>query len=284
MTDTTPQAVVETPAPDAIAPDETKQVEQVNAESSPAVNDADETSDPKPKGVQKRIDELTRNWREAERREAALLEMLQRANPAKAEPVEAPKPLARPKLENFNYDEAAYEEALDAYYDAKSDERVEAKLKARDEQAAAKARVESWKSRETEFKAKTSDYDTVARDSSLPISAAMADVIRESERGPELLYHLGKNRDLAEQIYGLSKEMAAYKLGRIEAKLDVPPPAPAAIPKPAVSKAPPPPPKIDATDATPTFRTTDASGDALSDAEWVKAESARLARKVKRNA
>lgn len=278
MTDTTEQ-VVEQPAPDAIAPE--LETDQEQAESSPAVNDADEASEPKPKGVQKRIDELTRNWREAERREAALLEMLQRTNPAKAEPAEAHKPLARPKLEDFNYDETAYGEALDAFYDAKADERVEAKLKAREEQAAAKARVESWKAREAEFKGKTPDYDTVARDSSLPISAAMADVIRESERGPELLYHLGKNRDLAEQIFGLSKEMAAYKLGRIEAKLDVPP-APAPAPKP-VSKAPPPPPKIEATDSTPRVSTTSAESDKLTDDEWVKAETARLARKVKRN-
>lgn len=279
MTDTTEQ-VVEQPAPDAIAND--LEIEQ-QAESSPAVNDADDSSDAKPKGVQKRIDELTRNWREAERREAALLAMLQRNSPAKEpETAEAPKPLTRPKLEDFNYDEAAHAEALDAYYDAKADERVEQKLKAREEQAAAKARAESWKTRESEFMAKHADYDAVARDNSLPISAAMADVIRESERGPELLYHLGKNRPLAEQIYGLSREMAAYKLGRIEAALD-PPPAPVVITKTIVSKAPPPPPKIDATESAPRVSTTSPESDSLSDDDWVKAEQARLARKVKRN-
>ncbi len=280
MTDTTEQALVETPAPDAIAP-ETDEVEG-QAESSPAVNDADESSDPKPKGVQKRIDELTRNWREAERREAALLAMLERQqSPAKPDPVVEEKPKPAPKLEDFNYDEAAYQAAL--FQHVKDEAARAAREELQQERAREKeqAKKQTFRQRETDFAKANSDYLTLTRDPSLPFTRGLLELVSESEKGPDLLYHLAKNRDAAERIAGLSPVAAAREIGRLEAMFEKPVPAPA--PKPAISKAPPPPPKIEATDSTPRVSTTSAESDKLSDDEWVKAERARLARKVKRN-
>jgi hypothetical protein len=285
MTDTTDQ-VVEQPAPDAIASDLAETPIEEQAESSTAVNDADESPDHEPKksrGVQVRIDELTRNWREAERREAALLDMLQRQQtPAKPEAVVEDKPKPTPKLEDFNYDEAAYQAALFQHVKDEAARAAREELRQEKAREQEQAKKQTFKQRETDFAKANPDYFAITRDPSLPFTRELVELVSESEKGPELFHHLAKNRDLVERLSGLSLVAAAREVGRLEAKLDVPPPAPAL--KPAVSKAPPPPPKIDATDATPTLRTTDASGDAMSDAEWVKAESARLARKVKRNA
>jgi hypothetical protein len=44
------------------------------------------------------------------------------------------------------------------------------------------------------------DYDVVVRDPSLPITPLMADVIRESEKGPEIAYYLATNRSELAQI------------------------------------------------------------------------------------
>jgi hypothetical protein len=277
MTDTTEQ-VVDQPAPDAIEPELVETPAEEQAESSPAVNDADESSEPKPKGVQKRIDELTRNWREAERREAALMEMLQRQQaPAKPEPVVEDKPKPTPKLEDFNYDEAAYQAALFQHVKDEAARAAREELRQERTREQEQAKKQTFKQRETDFAKANPDYFAVTRDPSLPFTRDIVEMASESENGPELLLHLAKNRELAERIAGLSPVAAARELGRIEARLEKPP-APAPAPKP-VSKAPPPPPKIDATDAAPSFRTTDPSGDVLSDDEWVKAERKRLARK-----
>lgn len=276
MTDTTEQAVVETPAPDAIAPTTAETPEPVQAESSPAVNDADESSEQRPKGVQKRIDELTRLRYDAERdrdywRQLALQQQPQ-AKPEPARP-EAPKPV--PKLEDFNYDEAAYQAALFEHASAEAARKVREELRRETEQQQKQERVKSWKTRETEFKAKNPDYEQVAYYA--PISDAMAEVIQESELGPAIAYYLGKNTAEAEQIAQLDSVRAARALGRIEAKLEQPATPPPS--KPAVSKAPPPPPRIEAVDTAVTVRADSPESDKLSDSEWLKLRNKQLARK-----
>ena len=281
MTDTTEQALIETPAPDAIEPDTTEQVEQGQAESSPAVNDADESAGkPKPKkgeGIQSRIDELTRNWREAERREAQLLDMLRKqqspAKPQETAKSDAPKQL--PKLEDFNYDEAAYQAALFEHASAEAARKVREELKQEENQRKQTERVKSWKTRESEFRAKTPDYEDVAYYA--PITDAMAEIIQESDLAPAIAYYLGKNTDEARSIGEMSPVQAARAIGRIEARLEKPS-APSPQPKP-VSKAPPPPPRIEAVEQAVTVRADSPESDKLSDEEWVKLRNKQLARK-----
>lgn len=284
MIDTTEQ-VVEQPAPDAIEPEQPETEVPAEAESSPAVNDADESSKSKPKGngIQGRIDELTRNWREAERREAALLAMLGRQQtPAKPDPVVEDEPKPAPKLEDYNYDEAAYQAALFQHVKAEAARAAREELQQERTREKEQAKKQTFRQRETDFAKANPDYLTLTRDPSLPFTRELVDLVAESEKGPDVLYHLANNRDLADRIAGLSPVGAAREIGRIEAMLEKPAPAPA--PKPAISKAPPPPPKIEATDSTPRVSTTSPDSDTLTDDEWVKAERARLARKVKRNA
>jgi hypothetical protein len=270
MTDTTEQ-VVEQPAPDAIAP--APVTDQAQAESSPAVNDADESSEPKPKGVQKRIDELTRNWREAERREAALLDMLQRQQtPAKQEAAPE-KPKTLPKLEDFNYDEAAYQVALFNHASTEAARQVREELKREEQQREQQERVKSWKTRETEFKAKTPDYESVAHYA--PMSDAMVQVITESDIGPEIAYFLGKNLDTAQRIAQLDPVKAAREIGRIEAKLEKPPAPTPPPPRPApVSQAPPPPPRLETSEPA-----IDKDPDQMSMGDWLKWRNKQLSRK-----
>lgn len=270
MTDTTEQ-VVEQPAPDAIGPTTVETPEPVQADSSPAADDADDSSAPRPKGVQKRIDELTRNWREAERREAALMAMLQKQHtPAKQDTV-VEKPKAVPRLEDFNYDESAYQAALFEHASAEAARKVREELKREDEQRKQSERVKSWKARESEFRTKNPDYEDVAYYA--PINEAMADIIQESELGPQVAYYLGKNLDEARAITEMSPTQAARALGRIEAKLEKPPTPPPA-PKPAVSQAPPPPPRLEATEPA-----VEKDPDQMSMGDWLKWRNKQLSRK-----
>jgi hypothetical protein len=140
------------------------------------------------------------------------------------------------------------------------------------QQRSAVAKV--WQQREAEFAAKTPDYREVAYDDSVPVTAAMAEMIAESDEGPALAYYLGKNRDEAARIAALGDRAAAREIGRIEARLSV-------KPVPAVSKAPPPPPKIEASDATVSVRVDRAESDTLSDREWIQRRNKQLARASK---
>ena len=270
MTDTT-DPVVDTTVLDA---NETE-TEQLDADSSPAVTDADDSAQPKKTGAERRIDELTRLRRDAERDRDHWRQQAQRQTPA---PQEAAKPeatVAAPRLEDFEYDESKYQAAVLKHATTEAARLVREELRQEREREQGETRQRTFKSREDELAKKHTDYHEVTRDDTLPVSKVMAEIIRESDIGPELLYHLANNRDEAERIYALPAMAAALALGRITAKLEVPASAP--VQKP-VSKAPPPPPKIEGTDATVRVDSTDPNSDKLSDAAWFKAEEARVKR------
>jgi hypothetical protein len=228
-------------------------------------------------GTQKRIDELTRNWREAERREAALLAALQSREP----PPKAPEPVKIPTLEEVGYDEAKYQAALIQYATRQAEEVVSRRLTEAEQQRAEQARLGTFAERQKEFAKATPDFESrVMQDPTLPISAPMRDVILDSPAGPELAYYLATNRDLAEQIARLPAHMAALEMGRIEGLLQAKKEAPRV---PVVTKAPPPPPTLDADESVDRISTTDPASDKLTDEQWIKAEQKRLERKRKRN-
>lgn len=290
MTDATDE-VAGTPVPGANASpmddtpaDAVRDGEGSEAGSPPAAADDSDSSTKAVKDLQQRVNKTTKNWREAERerdywREQAL----------RSQSVEAPKPAPTEKAPeplkseaDFGYDAEAYGKYLQAQIDAVAEQKaaaaVEKRLQAERERAEAAKRDADFTTRTEAFRKDAPDFDEVVNDPTLPISAPMAEVIRRHELGPAMAYHLGKNPDVAAQIAQLPAADAAFELGLIASEIRAkraatPPPAP------VVTKAPPPPPKLDATDSTPTVRTTDATGDALTDDEWARLERKRLSRK-----
>lgn len=271
MTDTT-ETVVETTAPDANAL-EAPEI-QSDADSSPAVVETNESEAPKAKGVQKRLDELTRNWREEQRRNDQLMRMLEQREAPKAAPAADEKPKT---LADFGYDEAQFQSYLFGEADKRATAAARRELEQERERETKAQREASFKSRVSEFAKTVSDYEEVVTDPSLPISQAMAEVIKESDDGPALAYHLGKNPEIAARLAQLPPVAAARELGKIEARLAYE--REKAKEKPVVSKAPPPPPQIAAGDATPKISSTDPESDRLSDEEWIKAERKRMNRR-----
>lgn len=244
------------------------QVEDETPESEEESPPSDEKPVEKPKGVQKRLDELTRNWREAERREQQLLDMLAAQKGAEKPPeTEVTKSLA-----DFDYDEDAYRAyTLNTATDAA---RAAAREEARRWQSkqVAEARAEVFKAREAEFAATQTDYDKVAHNPDLKISNEMAQIIRESDDGPAVAYHLGKNPSLAEKLSAMSPLQAAREMGRIEATIAAD--RKAAVR--AVSKAPPPTPKLEGASAQ-----VDRDPDKMSTKDWLKWREKQLAKKAK---
>jgi hypothetical protein len=272
MTDETNLALPESggfPASD------TPETETVAPDTTPDVAEDSETNETpeKPKGgFQRRIAELVeqrneeRRAREAtERRLDQLVEMM--ASQREAPP--APKaPEAPPTLEQHGYDEKQYQTALLEYAKAEARREAQEALKADRAAQQAEARQATFKTREAEFLKATPDYQAVVYDPTAPISPTMAEIIAESDVGPQLAYHLAKNRDVARSIYNLPPTAAARELGRIEARLSQP------KEPPRTSSAPPPAPKVEAVEPE-----VERDPDKMSVTEWLKWREKSLKRR-----
>jgi hypothetical protein len=222
--------------------------------------------------TQKRIDELTWKTRELER-QLAQERAAKQAEPPKPTPVE-------PTLEQFEFDQAKYDKARREYDDARIEQRVAEVLERREREKQVKTVEQTFEERQRTFAEKNPEYvEKVLRGAERQewaCSQAMATVLKGSERGPEVALYLATHPDESISISRLPDLEAARELGRIEARLEKPVTSSA---PPKVSNAPPPPPKIDAADATVSVKPTDPESDKLSDQEWLKAREKQVARR-----
>ena len=251
------------PVTDANALAETE-VKPVEAESSPAAADPGEKP-AKPETADardERIKELTRHRREAERRADRLARELEEARRPR-EPRPQPQ---QPTAQQPNPPS-----------DATDVEQRAAKLL---QDKANAERREQFDSRVDEYASEIEDYDDVVTNRT-PVSEHMAEAIIDSDMPGEVLYYLGKNPEVARKLYSLPLTKAAKEIGRIEDRLIAE--RKKAAEKP-VSKAPPPAPQIEGKEPSTRVSTTSPDSDSMSDEEWVKAETARLRRKAKRQA
>ena len=141
------------------------------------------------------------------------------------EPAKAEEVAPQPKLEDFETaDEwaAAFGNWTQAQFDAGKEQAARAEQAKRQEavQKVIEDRIDAYEKRLDEFRETHDDYDEVARDDELAITEAMAEVIMESELGPQLAYHLGSNPEEAEKIAGLSPLAQAKALAKIETRLE----------------------------------------------------------------
>jgi hypothetical protein len=186
----------------------------------------------KPKGVQERINELTRQRKEAdefaedeynarlraERRVGELEAELAKAKPETAPVVE--EELKRPSVKDFTTAES-YEEAM-AVYERKREEKLAAKIRTEEAQRQAMDRQnEAMRVRVERAKAAIPDFveviENADRIKTIVPNHVQAAIV-ESEYGPEIAYHLAKNPDEQTRIFGLTPARALLELGKIETK------------------------------------------------------------------
>ncbi|MEY4429661.1 MAG: Rhodoferax phage [Pseudomonadota bacterium] len=170
------------------------------------------------KGVQPRIDELTRARREAEREAAYWRQVAQGTqSPAQAAP-------QRPVPENFE----KYDEYIDALTDWKAEQAVAKRMEADSTRKVAETRAQTFQERQAQFRQQAPDYDEVVASSDAPLSNHVAEVLQDSDLGPQLAYHFAKNPDVLLRLNGMNPTAAAREIGRLEATLSAKPAAPAA--------------------------------------------------------
>ncbi len=227
-------------------------------ENTAGSDGVDTTARPrKDKGVGKRINELTRekyeSLRRAEAAEARLATLEQQFQARTQPQVTQPTPQGRPTLEQFGFDQDAYEEARDAWVISQAKRSWTEEAQQADVQRKTQEKLGKFEQRIAKFEAEQPGaWETVMKSPVQP-SQIMREAVAESEIGPKVAHYLALNLDEAFAITQLAPLAQAVAMGRIEAKLQQ---APAPVPKPSttVTRAPAPTPTIatgTSTDTTP---------------------------------
>jgi hypothetical protein len=173
-----------------------------------------------PDGARRSINRLTRQKKEAQEREAAL----------KRENDELRRLTSggignKPNPEDFD-DTESYADALAEYklrerdINEKQNRTAEESQKAEQERRATVSR--DFDVRQAKARSDLKDYNEVTGDAVAMIgdNPGAIEAIVEDKHGPEILYHLGKNPELAADIGELSPSAAAAEIGRIAARLE----------------------------------------------------------------
>jgi hypothetical protein len=189
------------------------QDQQVDAQAEEGQQQTDRDEKGRFKGVQPRIDELTRARREAER-EAAYWKQVA-AGQAQPSAQAAPQ---KPTPDQFD-DYGAYVEALT---DWKADQAVAKRMEQDSTRKVAETRTQTFAERQAAARAVMPDYDEVVGSSDTPIANHVGEAIMESDRGPDLAYHFAKNPDALMRLNGMSPTQAAREIGKLEATLPAP--------------------------------------------------------------
>ena len=218
----------------AEAPSEAVDDEEISAEpeaeaeveSEPeAEKEATEERKPNPK-LEKRFSELTKQreearkeaQREREAREAleARLQALEQSNQpqkASAEPEDEPQP--HQFSDAFEYAKALAE--FTAEKALRERDRQEAERKSNEERQKV---LTEWSKRVEAAKAELPDFDDMVASSDVVVTDPIRDAILESDVGPQILYHLAENPEIAEKLATASVASALRQLGKLEAKLE----------------------------------------------------------------
>ena len=125
-----------------------------------------------------------------------------------------------PKLEEFDYDEAAFNAATIKHQVAEAVKSERTALITESNQAKAAEAQKAFNDRITAMN--KSDWAEVA--GAIPnLPGGVADALVNSENGAELIYHLGTHLDQADKLASMSPNQAMMELGKISANLNAKP-------------------------------------------------------------
>lgn len=209
------------PEVEAVQTEPTEEVER----SEPEIEKNEQEEKPKgnPK-LERRFSEITKQREEA-RKEAQREREAREALEARLAALEnKPAPQAQtvdqePQPSQFN-DAFEYAKALAEYTaDKRIDEMKRQEAEAKVAQERQKV-IETWASKVQAAKASLPDFDDIVASSDVVVNDDIRDAILESDVGPQILYHLAENDDVAKKIAGLSPKQALREIGKLEARFE----------------------------------------------------------------
>ena len=246
---------------------ETEAVEAETTEESTASETGDDPAEkPKPRGAGKRIGELTHKRKLAEQERDYWKEQALNGKPEPVKKDVVADPVVAPNSLDFDSNDD-YQKAMNEWVDQATDRKLSQK-----EQQAETKRVQiqqqevfqTWENKQSDFADTHDDYYDVAHAENLPVSKDMVEALTSSDKGPEILYHLGRNPQEAARICQLPPIAAAREIGKIEAKIALTPPR-------KTTNAPPP---INTLSGAGTGAVTDQ--DSMTTNDWMEARRKQL--------
>ena len=218
--------LAESPAPAEAVEEPTEPTEAEEQSEPEAEAEAQQQEERKqnPK-LERRFSEITKQ-REAARQEAQREREAREALEArlaelekKSQPQQAVVADQEPQPSQFN-DAFEYAKALAEYT---ADKRIEEMKRQEAEAKQAQERqkvIETWASKVQQAKATLPDFDDIVASSDVVVNDDIRDAILESDVGPQILYHLAENDDVAKKIAGLSAKQALREIGKLEARFE----------------------------------------------------------------
>lgn len=207
------QAALEEPSvEDEQTPVEALDTQEPSADPAPAVDRVD--SKDITEKTQARINKITAEkhagLRRAEAAEAKVAEL--EAN--------KPKPVitGEPKLEDFDFDETAHTSALIDYKVNQKAQEIQQQQAEQTQADAAIVTQNAFEEKVVAFKQKAPDFQQVME--SIPILPPdVRDAIMRNEKGPEIVYYLGKHLDVADELTTMMRDDALMKVGGLSAQI-----------------------------------------------------------------
>jgi len=203
---------------------ESEPVVEAQAESEPeAENEAEVTDKPKqnPK-LEKRFSELTKRAKQAEAEKQALEARLQELE-AKVAPapqqieqdILGEKPQASQFQDAFEYAEALAEWSAEKALVERDKQEQQRKIEIERQEV-----IKSWTSKLEKAKAEMPDFDEMVASSQVQVRDEVRDAILESDVGPQILYQLASDDDLAQRISTMPVNKALKELGKLEVQFE----------------------------------------------------------------
>ena len=205
-----------TPADAQSAPDQENTPDPVSDDdAAKSTEESQEATQKEPSRAEKRIQQLVgdRNhameygdfWKDK-------YEQSQQAAPAPKEDKPAP---VMPKLEDFDYDQDAYNVSMQNWNSHQIAEQVKVgvaeAMEQSGQQTAAQQVDANWQANVAEFSKEHGDFAQVAF-----ATEGIYDAIKAHPDGPAIAYHLGQNPEEAARIGNLSPSQLPFELGRLE--------------------------------------------------------------------
>lgn len=220
-------------SPAAPVAEESSEPETVVEQSEPeeaeaeAKQEGERKQNPK---LERRFSEITKQREEArkeaqqEREARQVLEARLAALESKGQPQRANPTDEKPQPSQFS-DSFEYAEALAEYTaDKRIGEMKQQEAQAKEAEQRQKV-INQWTSKVEAAKQSLPDFDDIVASSDVVVNDDIRDAILESDVGPQILYHLAENDEVAKKIAGLSPKQALREIGKLEARFEAKPEA-----------------------------------------------------------
>jgi hypothetical protein len=245
LVSTDPQEVVERVLRESVGEESAEvvaqesEVSEEGAETEAESQTAPESTEEKPSKRSQKIKRLAEKLTTAERERdewREKFESSQRGRTEQPEKKESADPYAYPVPKPKASDFPNPQDFVEALTDWKSDEReYRNALKAQAEEAQATQRevFQEYNHRVAEARGEYEDFEKVVGQSDLKIWPEVQQALLVHENGPDIVYYLAKNPEIAEKLGEMPPARAVAEIGKIAVEMQTPS-APKAKPKPPV--------------------------------------------------